>query len=243
MMFGKLECRLIYTLMSKMIPVFDLDDTLYPERSFVESGFKAVADWLMRRLGWEAGESLCTMLSLLEIQGRGAVFDGLLASKGVRSVGLVNECVKIYRQHMPNITLDPVAKIILTNLNRSSYLVTDGHKIVQRNKISALGVDAYLKKSFITHCYGVRHAKPSVYCFDIIRKREMCEWSDMIYVGDNPTKDFVNLNLLGVRTVRVLSGEHKKVKAEPGFEAAHVISNIGEIVPLLEEWCPWMCRK
>ena len=30
--------------------VFDLDDTLYPERSYVLSGFSAVADWAERTL-------------------------------------------------------------------------------------------------------------------------------------------------------------------------------------------------
>ena len=31
--------------------VFDLDDTLYPERDYVLSGFKAVASWAEARLG------------------------------------------------------------------------------------------------------------------------------------------------------------------------------------------------
>ena len=37
-----------------MILVFDLDDTLYPERTYVESGFKAVADSLAQKFGFDA---------------------------------------------------------------------------------------------------------------------------------------------------------------------------------------------
>jgi putative hydrolase of the HAD superfamily len=64
---------------------------------------------------------------------------------------------------------------------------------------------------------------------------ENCEWSDMTYIGDNPNKDFVNLTPLGVRTIRVLTGEHRDIKAKPGFEAAHVIASLNELPPLLEK--------
>ena len=34
----------------------------------------------------------------------------------------------------------------------------------------------------------------------------------MVYVGDDPNKDFVNLNPLGMKTVRVLTGRFKYQK-------------------------------
>ena len=33
--------------------VFDLDDTLYPERRFVESAYRAVATWIAGRSAWK----------------------------------------------------------------------------------------------------------------------------------------------------------------------------------------------
>lgn len=217
-----------------MIPIFDLDDTLYPERSFVESGFRAVANWLADRFGWDANESMRVMLNTLEQHGRGIVFDSLLANRVSMSVRLVNECVRVYRHHSPNISLAQKAEHILSSFAEPMYLVTDGHKIVQQNKVRALQIEHYFKRVFITHRFGIQHAKPSLYCFEIIRRMERCEWSDLAYIGDNPAKDFVNLTPLGVRTIRVLTGEHRNVRAKPGFEARHVISNLGELPGLLK---------
>jgi putative hydrolase of the HAD superfamily len=217
-----------------MIPVFDLDDTLYPERSFVESGFRAVADWLLDRFDWDANESMRVMLDTLEQHGRGEVFNGLLESRQLVSVGLVKQCVRVYRHHSPNISLAKNAKDILSDFGEPIYLVTDGHKIVQQNKVRALQIEHYFKRVFITHRYGIKHAKPSTYCFGIIRRMERCEWGDMVYVGDNPAKDFVNLRPLGVHTIRVLTGVHRDVRTKPEFEAAHVISNLSELPMLLK---------
>jgi putative hydrolase of the HAD superfamily len=116
-----------------------------------------------------------------------------------------------------------------------AYLVTDGHKTVQQNKIRALRIENCFKRIFITHRYGIRYAKPSIYCFKLIRRIERCNWSDMIYIGDDPAKDFVNLTPLGVRTIRVLTGGQRDVKAKPGFEAAYVISSFRELPALLEK--------
>jgi putative hydrolase of the HAD superfamily len=57
----------------------------------------------------------------------------------------------------------------------------------------------------------------------------------MFYVGDNPEKDFVNLNPLGVNTVRVTTGAYANAKAKPGFDAKHVISSLDELSTLLKE--------
>jgi putative hydrolase of the HAD superfamily len=113
------------------------------------------------------------------------------------------------------------------------YLVTDGHKIVQQKKVTALGIEPQFQKIFITHRYGLRNAKPSTYCFDLIRKRERCQWADLVYVADNPAKDFVNLNKLRVRTVRVLTGAHKSTRAKKGHDARYTISNLSHLRQIL----------
>ena len=115
------------------------------------------------------------------------------------------------------------------------YLVTDGNRNVQASKVRALGLEAHFKRVFITHRFGVQNAKPSVHCFALIRKIEGCAWTDMAYIGDNPAKDFVNLNPLGVLTVRVMTGEHARVVAKPGFDARVRIAGIEDLSPILKE--------
>jgi putative hydrolase of the HAD superfamily len=216
-----------------MILIFDLDDTLYLERDFVDSGFRAVACWLQSHYGWDAEDSFTMMCGILESEGRGKVFDRFLESKKKRTAILVRNCLQVYRMHMPKISLFSAAKRTIAASRWHSYLVTDGNKVVQQNKIAALGIESDFRKVFITHRYGIRNAKPSTYCFDLIRRREQCDWRDMAYIGDNPAKDFVNLNPLGVMTIRVLTGEHKDVKALDGYEASHVIETLDELPKII----------
>jgi putative hydrolase of the HAD superfamily len=216
-----------------MIPIFDLDDTLYPERSFVESGFLAVALDLEQNFGWPADKSFAQMVAILESAGRGAIFNQLLSLHGAMTASLVRHCVRVYRLHQPKIHLAPAAIRCLKKLGQLPYLVTDGHKIVQYNKVKALEIEEKFKKIYITHRYGIRHAKPSTYCFELIRRREECTWSEMYYVGDNPAKDFVNLNKLGVHTIRVRTGEYANVVAKEGFEAKYIIDTLDDLVTII----------
>jgi putative hydrolase of the HAD superfamily len=131
------------------------------------------------------------------------------------------------------LALYPEAAALLPELAGPLYLVTDGHKLVQQRKVEALGIERWFSKTYLTHRFGVRHAKPSIYCFERIRERERCGWSDMVYIGDNPAKDFVNLNQLGVQTVRVLTGAHKDVTAQAACDARHTIRDLSQLLSLL----------
>ena len=219
-----------------MIPIFDLDDTLYPERSFVESGFNAVASMLASKFGWEERQSKIHMMGTLRLKGRGSVFDELLRSRRAYTAKLVQLCVQTYRQHRPEISLYLAAqKFLKENQGRAMYLVTDGNKNVQANKIKALGLEPFFKHIFITHRFGIHHAKPSTYCFSLIREIEKCSWNDLAYIGDNPAKDFVNLNPLNVMTIRVKTGEHAEVKAKNGFDARVHINTIENLSSILNK--------
>ena len=223
--------------MTFMLPIliFDLDDTLYPEITYVESGFQAVAENLQAKSGWPAPESLAFMKDMLEREGRGFVFNRLLASYGEMRRCAVNECIKVYRNHVPKIRLTNSARDLLALLEQPLYMVTDGHKLVQQKKVQALDIESFFTKVFITHRYGVRNAKPSIHCFELIRSRHNCKWTDLVYIGDNPEKDFVSLNPLGVRTVRLLTGYYRKVKAKPGHDALYKIENLTKLAHCLPD--------
>ena len=215
---------------SSMILVFDLDDTLYPEITFVHGGLRAVAAWGEAEFGWDAERSCATMMSVLERDGRGAIFDAWLAGHGACTPGRIRECVRVYRYHEPRIELSEAAEAVLDRYrDLRLYLVTDGHKGVQARKVDALGLWERFERVYITHRYGRRHAKPSTHCFDLIRKREKAPWDRLMYVADDPTKDFVGLNGKGAHTVRVLTGRQRDVTARPGYEAQ---ARIGDLTGL-----------
>jgi len=143
--------------------------------------------------------------------------------------------VRIYRHHQPSLRLyEKAAQLFPRISDYPLYLVTDGHKVVQQIKVDALGIAHLFRYIYITHRYGVRHAKPSTYCFERIRDKEGCDWRNMIYVGDNPAKDFVNLNCLGVHTVRVLTGIHRNVRAELAYDARYPLPDLGCFQKMLE---------
>jgi putative hydrolase of the HAD superfamily len=214
-----------------MVIVFDLDDTLYDEISFVHSGFRAVAEFGEANYGWSLDGSLQRLQCYLATLGRGEVFDYWLRQHSVWSHRLVKQCVHVYRHHHPKIELFPYSREVLEKARQIGpiYLVTDGHKIVQKNKIVALGLEATFKRSFITHRFGIKNAKPSLHCFDIIRRSERCSWEEMMYVGDNPNKDFISLNRVGARTVRVMTGAFASTFAKPGYDALVTVSDLSKL--------------
>ena len=216
-----------------MIYIFDLDDTLYDERQYVESGLAAVASFVEKAWNVDKRSGFQELVTLLDRNGRGRIFNDYLANHGIAvNKKNVRACVSAYRLHQPTLTLPDNHLTLLEHLPKPLYLVTDGNKVVQSKKVEALNIAHYFKRVFVTHRFGVQHAKPSIYCFEKIKQAEHCQWHEMVYIGDNPAKDFVNLNKLGMPTVRVLTGVHKNAPAKPGFDAKFTIQNLNELPAL-----------
>lgn len=209
------------------VVVFDLDDTLYEEMSYVLSGFRAVAGHLSAKYGLGRSQVYMRMREVLQAHGRGAVFDEVLAEHRLASRARIRECLAVYRAHEPRLKLHADAVRCLSRLRSYPlYIVTDGNKLVQGRKVQALALDRRVSRVFITHRHGVANAKPSPYCFSLIAACEKRAPEEIMYVADDPSKDFVGLKPLGFRTARVLRGRHTHVKAGPSHEAELVWANL-----------------
>ena len=216
--------------------IFDLDDTLYDESTFVLSGFRKVAKGVSSLTGMDPVKILEELEHNFATMPRGNIFDESFANLGCGSRSLVREAISIYRAHKPSLELLPGVREVLTELSSRSpiYLVTDGNKLVQSRKIDALGIEKYFARVFITHRFGLSAAKPSLLCFDKIRLLAAADWEELIYVGDDPSKDFVSLNSKGSTTVRVLQGRFKDVRAPRGYDARYSVGSVPEAKTLLE---------
>ncbi|MFS0575525.1 HAD family hydrolase [Sporosarcina sp. 179-K 3D1 HS] len=218
--------------------VFDMDDTLYDEYTYVRSGFYEVASFLSSQIRVNPESLFEWMWQRLQSSGRGAIFDDLLKEFDCYSKKLARKCLSVYRFHNPEISLSKEAVFCLEQLKDFPlYLVTDGNKIVQHKKAQALGLYERMKHCYITHRYGVERAKPSPYCFLHLLKKENVEAADVVYIGDNPTKDFVGIKPLGFRTIRVMIGQHKEIKVAPEYEAEFNINSLTELpMTLVKIW-------
>lgn len=209
-----------------MVIVFDLDDTLFEELSFVYSGFRAVADYLNPIIHLPQEQIITALKAELQSQ-REQVFDRFLAKQGFKSQKMIKSCVSIYRGHEPSLNLFPEARACLARLHEHPiYIVTDGNQLVQRKKFFALGLDLLVRRCFFTYAHGLHRRKPSPYCFEKICALEQVTPASVVYIADNPHKDFVGIKPLGFQTIRVLTGPYRHDKVEDAYEAHLSIPNL-----------------
>lgn len=198
---------------------FDLDDTLYPEREFVHSGFTAVARHLAD-LGVIGAESFFHAATSLFIAGaRGNIFDLALERLAVAySVERLQELVRVYREHPPQIRPFAGSPKLLRLLKAEGAvlaLISDGPYPTQQNKLRALGLEAYFDHLVFTGAHGQDWGKPSPRAFLEAMGRSGAPAAACVYVADNPGKDFVAPNRLGWHTIRVRDRTGLYVDASP----------------------------
>ena len=220
-----------------MIVIFDLDDTLYNEIDFVKSGFNKVSIYLAQEYKLDKEKvykKLCTVLNKF---GRGKVFNLCLMEFNIYSKEIVRKCLSIYRTHKPYISLPAESIKVLTTLAKDNtlYVVTDGNKIVQQNKIAALKINNYVKKAMPTHNYGLKSSKPSIYCFELIRKIEKTKFNKLVYIGDNPIKDFVNIKKAHINTIRINQGMFKDLFLTKEYSADYKVEKLSDIIPIINK--------
>ena len=219
-----------------MILVFDLDDTLYPEITIVKSGLKEVSLFLNSKFGIEKESAYSQMYKYLRMHGRGNVFNNILKTHNIYTKKNLNKCISVYRKHNPQINLyNDAKKCIKRFKNYKKYIVTDGNTLVQRNKIKSLDLHESFEKIIPTYQYGISFSKPSVNCFKMILRYENAKPENMIYIGDNPYKDFVNLKKIGVKTIRILRGSFKDTFLDDAYEAHYSFKNLNGVTQKMIE--------
>lgn len=183
--------------------VFDMDDTLYPERDFVLSGFQAVAAWASVNLGISESIGSATLFQLYSEGVRNNTFDRWLTIHGIETE-IVPELLDIYRQHPPNISPFPEAIDLLKTLAQSYQigLVSDGYLAVQQRKWKALGLESFFDAVVFSDSLGRENWKPSMAPFKLVLDRLNISPQFSVYIGDNPRKDFFGARQLGMYTIQ-----------------------------------------
>ncbi len=222
-------------IISDKILVFDLDDTLYNEFDFVVSGFFNVSKIINNKFNIKTDESYKYLLNYFKKYGRAKIFDNFLNKHNIYSKKNLKLCINIYRYSNRNISIKPEARNIISKLykKKNLYLVTDGNKIVQNHKIKLLKINKFFKKIYITHNYGIKYSKPSLYCFKKICQIENISFNNLVYIADDPNKDFINLNNKNAITIRILEGRFKNFNFKKAYDAKIKIKTFKKLLNYL----------
>jgi putative hydrolase of the HAD superfamily len=197
--------------------IFDLDDTLYPERDYVLSGFRVVSLWAEAHLRISAARGFAELQALFDQGVRGNTFDRWLASHNTQTNGVVQTLIEVYRNHEPTVTPFPEVPALLSLLKNTCLLglLSDGYIEVQHRKLYALNLAHYFDAIVFSDEWGREAWKPSVKPFAEILARLRTEAGVSIYVGDNPTKDFLGARQSGMFTIWVKRPEGFYASKQP----------------------------
>lgn len=177
--------------LSDTVFVFDLDDTLYSERSYELSGITAVWNKLT-----ELNPEVSKIIPLeLLIKNREQWVDFILQIEPMNITLSRDLLLEIYRSHFPSIELYEDSCQLLSFLfeNKAKLaMITDGRSLSQRQKLKALNIEQLFNPIQISEETG--YTKPNIENYLVIERQ--FPGYQYLYVGDNPKKDFVTPNKL-----------------------------------------------
>lgn len=214
--------------------LFDLDDTLYPERDYVRSGFRAVSQWAHRRWAISQEATYETLCRLLEAGARRDTFDQWLRRSGLEHRTSLEEILNVYRTHAPQITAYPEAPGVLERLVHRVLvgLVSDGPVAIQERKLAALDLRHHFQCVVFTDVWGPAFRKPHPRGFKEALGALRVRPGAAVYVGDNPAKDFLGARQLGMLAVRVRTPEGLYAQLEPETPAGTPDAEIQSLADL-----------
>ncbi|MCQ2441036.1 MAG: HAD family hydrolase, partial [Clostridia bacterium] len=138
--------------------IFDLDDTLYSEKEYVRSGFRAIAKYFNN-------EKLEEKLWSAFLNGDKAI-DTVFQSESL--IDKRDTALHIYRFHKPDIHLYYGVYDMIINIKRQCKIgiITDGRPEGQRAKLSVLGLEKIADEIIITdELGGIKFRKPNETAF------------------------------------------------------------------------------
>ncbi len=212
--------------------IFDLDDTLCPERPFVLARLDAVARHLGERYG-PVIDFRAELVRAYEADLRTHVFDAVLERAGLEpDPAVIRDLVDLYRSTPAEVEPYPgaVPALAFWSARLPLGLITDGYGPTQRQKVESLGIARYFRAIVYTHDLGPDGIKPSAVPFR--RVQEAIGFAGpAVYVGDNPRLDFPAPKRLGWTAVRIArpGAKFAEAEADPDAPPDHVIKSLDEL--------------
>jgi putative hydrolase of the HAD superfamily len=220
--------------------IFDLDDTLYDEIDYCKSGFHAVSRHLAESRKITADKIFDSLWQQFTTGNRTKTFNAALENLGISFDDIfIGKLIDVYRSHTPEITLPPDSRAVLEQLAGKYVLglLTDGFLPAQQLKVHALGIEKYFKCIIYTEQLGRQFWKPSPAGFQKLLESLNENPRNAVYIADNPQKDFIAPNSLGILTIRIIrpAGLHRNLPDVPSAAAQLTIHKITQLPDLLSK--------
>lgn len=184
--------------------LFDLDDTLYPYRAFVDSGFRAVARAVESIRGVPASVTI-RVLRRARLDGhRGAELQRLCAVCFLPDA-MVHTLHRLLVDHEPALRLPSASRTVLARLRPDWRIgvLTNGDPSVQRRKVRALGLDALVDAVVCANEHGDGIGKPDPQAFAAALDRLGGQPQTTVFVGNDPEADIAGAAAAGLLTIHV----------------------------------------
>jgi putative hydrolase of the HAD superfamily len=191
--------------------IFDLDNTLYDETSYLQSIFTAffksykkqdVPDDIMQKI---TPEFRCANADVLQ---------GMLQLIQANTKQNHDEIFQLYCHHQANINLTKAVKTLLVRFKEQGFklgVLTNGVITVQRNKVNLLSITELVDVVVYARENGASFEKPHQQAFTRVCQQLNVDTEEAIMVGDNIKCDIEGALNAGLSVV-YLKNEYTKEK-------------------------------
>lgn len=209
--------------------LFDLDDTLYPRRRFVLSGFASVARHLDRQYRCGAPSVYRVLCEAYRRGERGGELQACLSRFDLPDA-LLPGLVSIMRSHRPNLRLPASSRRALRRVPAGWRIgiVTNGIPSTQAAKVRALGLDALVDDVVYAREHGSGVGKPEAAPFLAALAHLNVPPHEAVFVGDDEVCDVGGASAAGLYTVRVAG------RPDAGSAADLTVSSVAAVPDVLD---------
>lgn len=178
------------------IIIFDLDDTIYPQKNYDNPALMKVSGYLEKIVQINKNIIFNNLRKLKKIR-RGnppkLVFDDFLEDKDIKNKKkIITKCVSLFQNYnCIELKKSKSLKVMLKAIYKKKYLflVTNGSLKRQNNKINNLGIKKYFKKVFILDGKK-KKIKPSISDVStLVKFINRNKKLNGVFVGDNKDTD------------------------------------------------------
>lgn len=178
------------------VVIFDLDDTLYPEKQFLFSAYREISKEISLITKIDAGIYSKFLINTFNSVGRKSLFDKLIGKFDLSNIITMDKILFILRTHKISLDFYPGIPFLIKELikqNKKVFVLTNGNPIQQENKVKNLNISKQFPQIKVIYA-NEYEPKPSPFCVKEIINRDTNFSVNTILIGDSKTDELTAFN-------------------------------------------------